>query len=146
MMRLSIGYPSAEEEIKLARNVIEGKTSDAVKSVCTDKDILSLREQVKNVHISDALIGYIQEIIRLTREENRFVLGASPRAMLFLVAAARAKAFLENRDYVKPDDVKAVAVNVLHHRLVLTSEARIRKEDTDSILNLLLAKARVPKE
>ena len=146
MMRLSIGYPTAEEEIQLAKNVIEGKTADAIGSVCKDSDILSLREQVKNVHISDALIGYIQQIIQLTREEQRFVLGASPRALLFLVAASRARAFLENRDYVKPDDVKAAAVNVLHHRLVLTSEARIRKEDTDSILNTLIAKARVPRE
>lgn len=146
MMRLSIGYPKAEEEIRLARNMIEGKTVDTIGSVCKDSDILSMREQVKNVHISDALIGYIQQIINLTREETRFVLGASPRAMLFLVAASRARAFLENRDYVKPDDVKATAVNVLHHRLVLTSEARIRKEDTDSILNTLITKVRVPRE
>jgi MoxR-like ATPase len=105
-----------------------------------------MRRQVSGIHVSDALLAYIQEIVRLTREEDRFVLGASPRAMLFLVSASRAKAFLEGRDYVKPDDVKAVAVNVLHHRLVLTSEAKIRREDTDNIVRSLMAKARVPKE
>jgi MoxR-like ATPase len=101
---------------------------------------------VKAVHVSDAVLEYIRSIVALTREEERFVLGASPRATLFLLSASRARAYLEGRDFVKPDDVKKVAVNVLHHRLVLTSEARIRKEDTDNILKAALLKARVPKE
>ena len=92
------------------------------------------------------MLKYIQEIIELTRNENRFVLGASPRAMLFVVAASRAKAFLHGRDFVKPDDVKAVSVNVLHHRLTLTPEAKIRKEDIDSILKSLVIKAKIPME
>ena len=92
------------------------------------------------------MLKYIQEIIELTRNENRFVLGASPRAMLFVVAASRAKAFLDGRDFVKPDDVKAVSVNVLHHRLTLTPEAKIRKEDIDSILKSLVIKAKIPME
>ncbi|MBO7703645.1 MAG: MoxR family ATPase [Solobacterium sp.] len=146
MMRLSIGYPGTEEEIQLAKNYLEGKTADTVTGICTEEDIRSMREQVLKIHVSDAVLGYIQEIVRLSREEDRFVLGASPRATLFLVAASRAKAFLEGRDYVKPDDVKAVAVNVLHHRLVLTSEAKIRREDTDNIVNSLILKARVPRE
>ncbi|MBQ1526782.1 MAG: magnesium chelatase, partial [Lachnospiraceae bacterium] len=66
--------------------------------------------------------------------------------MLFLIGASRAKAFLEGRDFVKPDDIKAVAVNVLHHRLVLTAEAKLKKEDTDRILQSLILKARVPFE
>ena len=146
MMKLSIGYPTADEEMRLAKNHIEGKTVDEVKSICSSEDILALRKTVNDVYVSDAVLKYIQEIIELTRNENRFVLGASPRAMLFVVAASRAKAFLDGRDFVKPDDVKAVSVNVLHHRLTLTPEAKIRKEDIDSILKSLVIKAKIPME
>ena len=146
MMKLSIGYPTADEEIRLAKNHIEGKTVDEVKSICSSEDILALRKTVNDVYVSDAVLKYIQEIIELTRNENRFVLGASPRAMLFVVAASRAQAFLDGRDFVKPDDVKAVSVNVLHHRLTLTPEAKIRKEDIDSILKSLVIKAKIPME
>ena len=144
MMKLSIGYPGREKEMELARLFLEGKTEEEVQSVIRAEDILELRKQVKSVHISDALIGYIQEIVSSTRTDDRFLLGASPRASLFLLAASRARAFLENRDYVRPDDVKSIAVNVLHHRLILSSEAKIRKEDTDRILNLLLSRISVP--
>ena len=146
MMKLSIGYPGADEEIRLAKNHIEGRTADDVKSICSGQNILELRKKVSEVHVSDAVLSYIQEIIALTRNESRFVLGASPRAMLFLVAASRARAFLEGRDFVKPDDVKAVAVNVLHHRMTLTPEAKIRKEDIDSIVKSLVIKAKIPME
>ena len=146
MMKLSIGYPTADEEIRLAKNHIEGKTVDEVKSICSSEDILALRKTVNDVYVSDAVLKYIQEIIELTRNENRFVLGASPRAMLFVVVASRAKASLDGRDFVKPDDVKAVSVNVLHHRLTLTPEAKIRKEDIDSILKSLVIKAKIPME
>ena len=98
------------------------------------------------VHVSDKLLGYIHEIIRNTREESRFVMGASPRATISLVAASRARAYLEGRDFVKPDDVKAVAVNVLHHRMTLTSASKIGREDTDSILRSLILKAKIPME
>ena len=146
MMKLSIGYPTADEEIRLAKNHIAGKTVDEVKSICGSEDILTLRKAVNDVHVSDAVLKYIQEIIELTRNESRFVLGASPRALLFIVAASRAKAFIDGRDFVKPDDVKAVSVNVLHHRLILTPEAKIRKEDIDSIVKSLVIKAKIPME
>ena len=144
MMRLSIGYPARQEEIELTKQFLSGKLMEETEPVCTGEDILNMRKQVSAVHVSDAVIAYIQEITDLTRNEERFVLGASPRATLMLAAASRACAFLAGRDYVKPDDVKAVAVNVLHHRLVLTSEARIRRENPDAILGTLIARAKIP--
>ena len=144
MMKLSIGYPSEEDEIRLARNYTDGKMDETIESVCSGKDILALREQVKTVHVSDAVLTYIRRIIENTRKESRFVIGASPRAMLFLVAASRARAFLEGRDYVKPDDVKAVAVQVLHHRFTLTSKARIDQEDVDKIVRGIILKTKIP--
>ncbi|MBR6452180.1 MAG: MoxR family ATPase [Lachnospiraceae bacterium] len=146
MMRLTIGYPKAEEEMLLARNFLQDKTVEHVSPVCETDDVLSWIEAVNRVHVSDKILEYTETIIGYTREEKRFVMGASPRAMLHLIAAARARAFLEGRDFVKPDDIKAVACKVLHHRLILTSEARIQAEDVDHILSGLIVKAKVPME
>lgn len=146
MMRLSIGYPEKADEVKMAKNMLQGKTLETVKSVCSVSDILSLRKQVTEVKVSDKVLEYIDEIVGLTRKAPEFVLGASPRAMLSLVMASRAKAFIEGRNFVKPDDVKAVGINVLHHRVTLSSEAKIRKESVDRILSAIILKAKVPME
>ena len=146
MMRLSVGYPDAAEEIRLARNFVDDKNAETLEPVCTSDEMLKLCEDVKQIHVSDRVLEYIQNITASTRKEPRFVLGASPRAMLALVAASRARAFLAGRDHVKPDDVKAVTVNVLHHRLNLTGEAKIRKENTDSIITSLMLAVKVPME
>ena len=146
MMRLTIGYPTAEEECLLARNFLNDKTVDQAEPVCDTEAVLSWIEAVKQVHVSDKILDYVVTIIGYTREEKRFVMGASPRAMLNLVAASRARAFLDGREFVKPDDVKVVACKVLHHRMILTSEARIQAEDVDHILSGLIVKAKVPME
>ena len=144
MMRLSIGYPEGAEEVRMARNFLEGKTVGQVPAVCTAEDVLTMKKEAESVHVSDALLTYMQEIIGLTRKEEKFSLGASPRAFLHLLQAARAKACLSGRDYAKPDDVKAVIVQVLHHRLRLTQEARLQKEDTDRLIRELVIRAHLP--
>ncbi|MBR2767831.1 MAG: MoxR family ATPase [Solobacterium sp.] len=146
MMKLSIGYPDAREEKRLARMYAEGRMDEPVRNVITAEELIGLREETRRVHISDAVLGYIQEIVELTRKEERFVLGASTRATLFMVSASRACAKLEDRDYVKPDDVQQLAVNLLHHRLVLTSEAMLSHDNVDQILNDLIRRVPVPRE
>ncbi|MCR5800581.1 MAG: MoxR family ATPase [Lachnospiraceae bacterium] len=146
MMRLSIGYPSKEEELRLAKNRLSGKTTDSIESIISAEDVLKIREEVKKVTIKDAVLEYMREIIDLTRNESRFVLGASPRAMLSMMSAAQAKAYMKGRDFVKPDDVKAVAAYTLAHRLTLTSEAKIGREDPAKIITALILKAKVPME
>jgi len=144
MMKLSIGYPDPEDEIRMTRNQLEGKTFDTIESVLEADDIVRMRDEVSKVTIVDSVLKYANDIINLTRSENRFVMGASPRAMIMLVKASQAKAYLEGRDYVIPDDVKAVSVNTLHHRIALTYEAKIAKENVDSILYSNVLKAKVP--
>ena len=146
MMRLAVGYPAKEQEFVMARNFLSGAAVEEEPAVCTADDILRMKKDVAAVHVSDGVLNYIQEIIDLTRTEPKLTLGASPRALLSLVRASQAYAYLDGRDFVKPDDVKAVAVYVLHHRVVLTPEARLTKEDADSILTALIRKARIPKE
>ena len=94
--------------------------------------------------MKESVLGYITDMAWATREEPRFLLGASPRALLALVRASQARAFLQKRNFVKPDDVKAVAMQVLLHRLALSSEARIQKENGAAILKSLILKTKIP--
>ena len=144
MMRFSIGYPDREQEIRMAALFLEGQTPDSVETVCRAEDILEIREKVRAVTVKEAMLGYMEDIVTLTRTEPRFVLGASPRAVLALLRASQGKAFLQGRDFVKPDDVKAVATQVLLHRLKLSSEARIQKADAAAILKNLILKVKIP--
>ncbi len=139
MMRLSIGYPDREQEMRMAALFLEGQTPDRVERVCGGEEVLRIQEKVREVAVRESVVGYIEDIIALTRTEPRFVLGASPRAMLALLRASQGKAFLQGRDFVKPDDVKAVAAQVLQHRL-----ARIQKADAQAVLKSLILKVKIP--
>ncbi len=144
MMKLTLDYPDEAEELRMTKNMLAGKNADTVKSVITAEDVLRIKEQVAKAVIKDEVIRYARAIAEMTRNEQRFVLGASPRAVLALVKASQSKAFLEGRDYVKPDDVKAVAPYILEHRLTLTSEAKIAKEDKHDIIRRLISKTKIP--
>ena len=144
MMTLSIGYPKAENEIEMTKNFLSGQTIESIESVLTSEKIRELKKEVEQVKVVDDCIKYANDIIALTREESRFVMGASSRAMLHLIRASQAKAYISGRDFVKPDDIKAVAINVLHHRLALTYEAKIAKEDIDKVLKSIILKVKVP--
>ncbi len=146
MMRLSIGYPEPEAELKLTRNALIGKGEKTMSPVCSIQDVLAAREQADGTYLSDGVLDYIREIAAVTRREPRFAMGVSPRATIFLAKASKAAAFLAGRDFVKPDDVKAVAVNTLHHRVLLTSEAKLRREDPDAIIRDLMLHVKVPME
>lgn len=144
MMRLSIGYPDKEQEIRMASQFLEGKTPRTVLPVCNGEEVMEMRQAVEAVTVKESILEYIQEIVALTRTEKRFVTGASPRAMLALIRASQAKAVLEGRDYVLPDDVKAVAVDVLLHRFTLSSEATISQANPEGILSSLILRAKIP--
>jgi len=144
MMRVSIGYPDREQEIRMANLFLEGKTVENVEQVCKPEDILELKTKVEQITMKDSILGYIQDIVEATRGEKSFLYGISPRGMLALVRGSQAKAFLMGRDYVIPDDVRAVAEDILLHRLVLTSEAKIAKADSQAILRRLIFNIKVP--
>lgn len=146
MMKLSIGYPSAEKELQLARSFLNGTEVSDIACVSSPEELLEAKQKVNDIHVSDAVLKYIYNVIELTRKEERFVVGASPRALLQLTRAASAKAFLNERDFVTPDDVKAVAVNTLSHRISLSQEAKVRKEDVRRILEGIIYSAKIPVE
>lgn len=144
MMRLSVGYPDRQQEKQMAKLYLNGQLKNGAEKICEPEDILSLRQAVDEVTVKESILQYAGDIVELTRQEERFTYGVSPRGMLALIKAARAKAFLEGRDYVKPDDVKGVAENVLLHRLSLTGEAKIMRVDGAAVLHSLVIKAKVP--
>lgn len=144
MMKLTVGYPSAEEELRMAQNMISGKMDEDIKDVIKSEEVVNIQKQVAKITIKEEVLAYIREIVNKTRSEKNVVLGASPRAVLALVKASQAKAYVEGRDYVKPDAVKAVAYPVLGHRLVLSAEAKLAGTSEEDIIKDILLGVKVP--
>ncbi|MCL2718566.1 MAG: MoxR family ATPase [Lachnospiraceae bacterium] len=144
MMCISIGYPEREMEVLMAQGFLAGRCAKNLKPVCTAADILAIREEVNKVIMKEKLLEYITDIVRLTRESEHFILGASPRALLAMAKAAQAQAYFEGRDFAKPDDVKKIVPLVLNHRLQLTPAAKLQKVDAKAALKSLTLKAPVP--
>ena len=145
-LKLEVGYPSRKEEKMIVRRVARTDPSP-IDAVATAEEIAAAREEVSAVHLEDNLLDYIVELTFATREPASFGLedledliefGTSPRATIFLTRTARARAYLKGRDYVMPDDVKAMAPSVLRHRLKTTYEADARGVGSKEIIRLIL--------
>ncbi|NLY85984.1 MAG: MoxR family ATPase [Tissierellia bacterium] len=144
LMRLSIGYPDKSHEIQILKNYQSIKDLDQVKAVVSREDILAMQDEVDNVHVHHDIFEYIVNIVNLTRNYESLQLGASPRASIDLLKASKAKAYIEGRDYVIPDDVKDMAIPVLSHRLILSPEAKIERKSVEEILVDLLNHIYIP--
>ncbi len=123
MARLSLGYPSAQGEVAMLRSHEAGDRVELVEPVATAADVLIVQDAARRVYASDALRTYVVSLLGRTREDPRVELGASPRAGLLLLRAAKARALLRGRDHALVDDVQSLASAVLAHRIVLAPEA-----------------------
>jgi MoxR-like ATPase len=123
MARVSMGYPSSAGEVAMLRAHEVSDRVDVLEPVATAAELLAVQDAARRVHASDALRGYVVSLLHRTREDSRAELGASPRAGLLLLRAAKARALLRGRDHALPDDVQALAEVVLAHRIVLAPEA-----------------------
>jgi MoxR-like ATPase len=112
--------------------------------VIQPEELVALSAQLPSIHVEDDVAGYAVAVVRATREHGAFELGASPRASLALFRAARAFAAIEGRDYVRPDDIKTLAPAVLGHRLLLSSNTRLRGRTADDVLDEILREVPVP--
>src|SRR6266571_3843092 len=144
MMRISLGYPAAEEEVGILAS--HGTTSllETIGAVTDAPGVAELSEMAKDIHVAPALRRYIVSLAEATRAHPDMYLGASPRASIMLLRASRAWAASETRDYVIPDDVKALAIPVLAHRLIVTADAAMRGRGAEQVLAELLAEVPVP--
>ena len=149
LMRVSLGYPSEEQERAILRRFKELPTAaalDEVKPVVSGEELLALQEGCRRVHVSDAVEGYLLSIVRATRGHDALDLGASPRASLALYRAAQARAALRGGNYVLPDDVKALAPSVLGHRLLVAAQSRLRGRGATAVVEQLLQSLPAPVE
>ncbi len=152
MMKVVVGYPSPEEErVIMDRQTIEPTAQ--IRRMATREAILAGREAVRAVRMEEPLRDYVVQLVYATRQPKRFKLddlqpliayGVSPRATIFISLAARANAFLEGRDYVLPDDVKAVTMDVMRHRLIITYEAEAEEVTAEAVISRVLDGVPVP--
>lgn len=144
MMKLSLGYPSAADEHRMIMASHSSHPSDRIEQVAEIEDLVRLQQLVTEVHVDSAVAEYAVSIVRATRSHRGTLIGASPRAAVSLMRAARASAFLRERTFVTPDDVKAMAEAVLPHRIILHAEARMNGLKTEDIVQDALQQTKVP--
>jgi MoxR-like ATPase len=145
MLRLSIGYPSAEIETQILDSHTAGaQPLDEIGPVSDAPGVAEMIEQARQVHVAPALRRYIVDMVKATRRHGDIYLGASPRASLMILRAARAFAAADERDFVIPDDVKALAVPVLAHRIIVTADAGMTGRSTGVVLQEILDEVAVP--
>ena len=142
MMQISVGYPKEEGEVaRLQRMAGEKK---ALSSQLSREELLEIQQDVSQVKVDESIQKYIVALVSATRDTDQLSLGASPRAAIALMEAARAAAYLDGRDYVKPEDVRDLAVPVLAHRLVLSLDASLHKATAESVLGDCLKSVPLP--
>lgn len=125
-LRLSIGYPTMEDEAGMVRRKQDGDPLETVRRVMTHADLEQLRCDIEQIYVADEVLDYLLRLVDATRHNPAILLGASPRATLALTAVSRASAFVKGRDYVLPDDVASVFVDVVDHRLIYAPNAQIK--------------------
>lgn len=148
LMKVTMGYPSADDELEILKRHEQHadlvKLSDA-NPVLTKEEVLQLRSYMNDVVIDESLLRYITQIVQQTRSSRAVYLGASPRASVAMLQASKAYALLQGRDFVTPEDIKAVTPSILQHRLVLTAEAEMEGYTAYKVAMKLIDKVEVPK-
>ena len=153
MLKVLVDYPSRDEEKKIVDRMGGGKPIPDLSAVATPDQILGAREVVDKVWVDDKVRDYLVDVVRATRNpsdsqvsglDGMIETGASPRASIYLMKAAKAHAFLQNRTYVTPHDVKTMAPDILRHRIILTYEAEAEGMTTDALIRRILDNVPVP--
>jgi MoxR-like ATPase len=146
IMRLRIGYPDKNSEVEILRRRVARKTDDfAIKPIVNPSALIEMQESVEGVHADDGVLGYIADIVRETRTHGQVEIGASPRGSIALLKLARANAALSARDYILPDDVKAICSEALPHRIIPKSASWVHGFDPVLIIEEILRRVPVPR-
>jgi MoxR-like ATPase len=143
-MRIAIGYPPLSEEAKMLTEQTADPPLDALEPVANAADAIALADEAKAIFVEESLNRYVVALLRASRGDSRLYLGASPRAGIAMLRVAKARALADSRSYLEPDDIKAVAVAVLAHRLILAPEARSTGLTGEQIVRETLDKTPVP--
>lgn len=143
-LMFSLGYVSAEEEVSILTDQWKTHPIDALKPCVTRDDIVALREQVKDVHMSEEIKRYIVDLVQATRDQNGVNLGASPRASLALMKIVKALALFDGHDFVTPEYIQEVAVEVIAHRVMIDSQAKFSGTTSRNIVEDILKSVTIP--
>jgi MoxR-like ATPase len=151
LLKVQMAYPSAEDEQRMVAAVSQGRTTGEfdlarVTPVLSTDEVVAMQAETARLRCDPAVLDYAVRIARATREWHGIALGAGPRGSLALVRAARAQAVLQGRDFVVPDDVRAIAKPALRHRLALSPEMQIEGRRVDDVLDALLLKVEAPRQ
>lgn len=144
LLRMRLGYPSINDEIRIMDDQKLNHPIETLKAVASGEDVMKMSEAVKQVYLSSAVKKYIVDLSTQTRQSQDVYLGASPRGSLSLARAGQARAALNGRDHVLPDDIKALAVAVLAHRIIVSAAARLREVSSDRIVQEIVLSTPVP--
>ncbi|MFP6678986.1 MAG: MoxR family ATPase [Dehalococcoidia bacterium] len=146
MLRISLGYPSRDEEVNIVERFTAGGSGPVTPAVVANDELIGAQDAIKDVIVEPSLRDYILDLVAATREHESLHLGASPRASIAMYNAAQAWAAIEGRSYVLPDDIKHVAVSVLGHRVMVSPQAGLRGRGGDNIIREILGDIDVPIE
>ncbi len=146
MVRVKLGYPTASEESAILLRFERDTLLPDLDPVTGEAELREMQDVVTEVRVDDIVRDYVVQVIQATRDHEGLALGASPRAALALYKTSQARAALDGRDYVTPDDVKALAETVLAHRMILTSNSRLRGRTTEQFVAEVLNRVPVPIE
>jgi len=144
LLRVKLGYPTAQDEILVLERQQYQHPIETLEQTISEADVLSAQDEVKKVHVAPELKNYMVEITRRTRDFQDVYLGASPRGSLALFRTSQARAAIFGRDFVLPDDVKALAESALCHRVILGPAARLRDVDESEVIKEILGNVPVP--
>jgi MoxR-like ATPase len=144
LVRLSLGYPSKEEEGKMLEMLRREHPIDKLAAVVSAEEVIGCQQAVREVYVDPKIRDYIIEIVHNSREHDDIALGGSPRASIALCRASQALAAIRGHDFVLPDDVKRMVPPVLCHRLIIRPESRLRKVNSANVVNEILAETSVP--
>jgi MoxR-like ATPase len=144
MMRISLGYPSTEDEITVLDRQQHSHPVTRIEQVVSTEELIDTQQRIKGVYIDDLVKEYIVKLVKATRKHPDVYLGASPRGSLALYKTGQARAAIMGRDYVIPDDVKALSMMTLAHRLIISPSARIKNVDPRAVIQEILDSVPVP--
>jgi MoxR-like ATPase len=144
MLRLAIGYPSSDVEVEILGSHAAGAPLEDISPVSDAAGVRSMIDDARRVHAAPAIRRYIVELVEATRRHSDVYLGASPRASIMILRAARALAAAEERDYVIPDDVKTLAPAALSHRIIVTADAIMSGRSADVLVREIVDEVDVP--
>lgn len=145
MIRISMGYPTMEEEVRLIKERQDINPLDFIQEIISKRELLEMQDQVKQIYVDDKVLTYLSKIVDATRNHSMITLGVSPRGTLALMDMSKAHAFVQGRTFALPEDIKRVSKAVLAHRLLLNGKARMSHTTEEDVVEEIVGKIQVPK-